>query len=57
MSIDNFVRLADPKMILSKQIEIKVSNLFPPAYCSRYRAVFYGDYTYKEAKDISDKNE
>lgn len=44
-------------MILSKQIEIKVSNLFPQAYCSRYRAVFYGDYTYKEAKDISDKNE
>lgn len=31
--------------------------MFPHHYCSRYRAVFYSDYTYSEAKEISQKND
>jgi len=57
LSIKNFDKLANPKHILHKQIEVKISQLFPNHFCSRYRAIFYGDYSYAEAKRISEKNE
>jgi kynurenine 3-monooxygenase len=46
LSIQNFDKLANPKHILFKQLEIKISQLFPNNYCSKYRAVFYGEHSY-----------
>lgn len=57
LSIKNFDKLANPARILQKLIEIKVSRLFPNHYCSLYRAVFYGDYSYYEAQQVAVKNE
>lgn len=57
MSIKNFDRLANPIFLLKKLTEIKISQLFPHHYCSHYRAVFYSEHSYEEAKLISEKNE
>lgn len=41
MSIKNFQKLSDPKLILHKLIDVRLGQLFPNNYCSKNRAIFY----------------
>lgn len=61
MALENFIemrdKVADPRFMLEKQIEAKLSEWFPDQYISRYRLVSFSRTPYSEAYARGERNQ